>query len=91
MIQYCQESHYEDQLINGVELKLKELRGLQANPQLVSFLKETQELVFFISSSLVLYNTHKKTYHHLMNVKGEVLFLKTRVDKMNNREYLIWV
>jgi hypothetical protein len=72
LIQYCHESHYEGELINGVELKVKELKGLDANQHSIDYLKDTQELVFFASSSLVVFNTHKKTYQHLMNVEGKV-------------------
>lgn len=89
--QTCHEAYYEGELLNGVDLKIKEMRGLDADPELIDFLRESQELVFWVSSSIVLYNTHKKTYQHLLNVEGEVTILKTRLDKTNNREYIMWV
>ena len=67
------------------------MRGLDPNPHLIDYLRESQELVFSVSSSIVLYNTHKKTFHHLLNVEGEVTSLKTRLDKTNNKEYIMWV
>lgn len=61
------------------------MRGLSPDPRLIDYLRESQELVFAISSTMLLYNTHKKAYTHLLNVEGEVVLLKTRVDKTNNR------
>jgi hypothetical protein len=39
----------------------------------------------------MIYNTHKRTYHQLLNLGGEVSLLKTHLEKMNNREYIIWI
>ena len=70
---------------------MKELRGIDANPRLVAYLKDTEEILLFVSSNLVTYHTHKKVYSHLMTTRGEVVLLKTRFDRVNNREFIIWV
>lgn len=67
------------------------MRGLDPNPNLIDYLRESHELVFSASSSLVLYNTNKRNYHHLLHTQGEVIFLRTRMDRTNNREYILWV
>lgn len=58
---------------------------------MIDYLQDSQELIFCASSNLIVYNTHKRTYNQLFALKGHVEILKTHLEKMNNREYIIWV
>lgn len=39
----------------------------------------------------MIYNTHRRNYHQLFSLQGEVELLTTHLEKMNNREYIMWV
>jgi hypothetical protein len=76
--------------MNGVDLKFKEIKGLDNKLNLIDFLNETQELIFATPSSFVSYSIHKRIYNQLFTLKGRVEILKAHYEKMNSREYLVW-
>lgn len=39
----------------------------------------------------MVYNTHRRNYHQLFSLQGEVELLITHFEKMNNREYILLV
>jgi hypothetical protein len=74
-----------------VDLKVKAVKGLSNRDRTYDYLQDSQELVFAASSHLMVYNTHKRTYHQLFSLNGEVSLLCTHLEKMNNHEYILWV
>ncbi len=90
-MQECHESYYEGELLNGIDLKVKGVRGLPNRETTIAFLQDSQELVFAASAHLMVYNTHRRNYHQLFSLQGEVELLITHLEKMNNHEYILWV
>lgn len=39
----------------------------------------------------MIYNTHRKNYHQLLTLNAEIEILATHLEKMNNREYIVWM
>jgi hypothetical protein len=70
---------------------VKGVRGLSNRQATIAFLQDSQELVFAASAHLMVYNTHRRNYHQLFSLQGEVELLATHLEKMNNREYILWV
>lgn len=58
---------------------------MRNGPHLYDYLQDSQELVFCASSHIMVYNTHKRTYHQLFPLKGKLELLRAHIEKMNNR------
>lgn len=89
-MQFTSECFYEQAIINGVSLEVKEARGIPNEEDCVGYLSYSNRLVYYAGANIICYNTYKRTYEVISN-SCNLVCLKAQSFSTAEKEYIAWL